>query len=49
MLMPVSFGGIEDNLTDETDGFEWDNDFREEGFDAVMLGAATITSGAVVT
>ena len=21
MLMPVSFGGIEDNLTDETDGF----------------------------
>lgn len=49
MLKPISFGGIEDNTTDETDDFEWDNSFREGGFDAVMLGAATITGGAVVT
>jgi hypothetical protein len=49
MLTPVSFGGVDDDLADETDDFEWDNGFRHEGFKMVMAGTGTVASGAVVT
>lgn len=55
MLEPISFGGSREEEEEHSREWEemcvmdWDDQFRDSGAEMVLLGAATITGGALVT